>query len=273
MLTLFDNPFIQSAILPFVIALASGLLIAFIAPRWFGLILPVGFYPAAFLIAGLQLLPLTSTRKILILGMIAVFVVVMAIKLPLAVRRYVLPLLLIAAAVSWVLWPRLATAEGIAWAPLLTCVTYLYWLAIVTDYQQQPTSQLLTLVIMATTVAIIATLGSSALLGQLSGVLAATIGALLLVMLLTARLADTDLLILPAVLITGLISLAAVYYATLKWYTLIAVVILPLGGLYSPARTQAMVETGVAIGHHGASSGGYGLSGAGYLRRELLLTF
>lgn len=228
MLTLLDNPLVQSAVLPFIIALAAGLIFAFIAPRWFGLILPLGFYPAAFLISGLQLLPLTSTRKILILGLLAVVVVLAAIRMPLAVRRFALPLLMSGAAVAWVLWPRLAAGEGIAWLPLLIGIAYLYWLTVATDYQQQPTSQLLTLMVMATTVAIIATLGSSALLGQLSGVLAATIGALLLVMVLTARLADTDLLVLPATLIVGLISLSAVHYATLQWYTLFGVALLPL---------------------------------------------
>ena len=228
MITLFDNPIVQSAVLPFIISLACGLLVAFIAPRWFGLILPVSFYPAAFLISGLQLLPLTSTRKILILGLAAVMVAVLAMKLSLTVRRFGLSLIMVVVAVGWVLWPRLTTADGLTWLPLLTGVAYLYWLSITTDYQQQPTSQLLTLLVMATTVAVIAMLGSSALLGQLSGALAAAIGALLLVMLVTARLVDTDLLILPAVLITGLIGLAAVHYATLKWYTLFGVALLPL---------------------------------------------
>ena len=228
MLTLLDNPIVQSAVLPFIIALAAGLIFAFVAPRWFGLILPLGFYPAAFLISGLQLLPLTSTRKILLLGLAAVIVAVASIRLPLNVRRFFLPLLLLGAAVAWVLWPRVTNGAGIVWLPLLSGLAYLYWLAVVTDYQQQPTSQMLSLMVMATTVAIIATLGSSALLGQLSGVLAATTGALLLVMLVTARLTDTDLLILPAVLIVGLISLAAVHYATLKWYTLFGVALVPL---------------------------------------------
>lgn len=227
-MTLLDNPIIQSAVLPFIISLACGLLSAFVVPRWFGLILPLSFYPAAFLITGLQLLPLTSTRKILIIGMVAVIIVVIAIRLPLVVRRYGLSLLMIAAAVAWMLWPRLHAGGGFAWPPLLLAVAYLYWLHVATDYQQQPTSQLLTLLVMATTIAVLAMLGSSALLGQLSGVLAATVGALLLAMLLSARLVDTDLLILPAVLLSGLISLAAVHYATLKWYSLVGVALLPL---------------------------------------------
>jgi len=228
MITLLDNPIVQSAVLPFIVSLACGLLVAFIAPRWFGLILPVSFYPAAFLISGLQLLPLTSTRKILILGVVAVIVVVLAMKLPLAVRRLGLSLIIIVTAVAWVLWPRLTIGEGIVWMPLLTGVAYLYWLSVSTDYQQQATSQLLTLLVMTTTVAVIAMLGSSALLAQLSGALASAVGALLLVMRLTARMVDTDLLILPAVLITGLISLSAVHYATLKGYTLFGVALLPL---------------------------------------------
>jgi len=228
MVTLLDNPIVQSAVLPFIISLACGLLVAFVAPRWFGLILPLSFYPAAFLISGLQLLPLTSTRKILILGMAAVIIVVLIMKLPLAVRRYGLSLIMIVASVAWVLWPRLAIAGGFVWLPLLAGAAYLYWLSVTTDYQQQPTSQLLTLLVMATTVAVIAMLGSSALLGQLSGALAAAIGALLLVMMLTARMVDTDLLILPAVLITGLISLAAVHFATLKGYALFGVALMPL---------------------------------------------
>jgi hypothetical protein len=228
MLTLFDNPIVQSAVLPFIIALAAGLLVAFIAPRWFGMVLPLSFYPPAFLISGLQLLPLTSTRKILLLGLVAVVIVVASLRLPLAMRRYGLIVIMAVVSVAWVLWPRLVVGETFAWLPLLVGAAYLYWLFIITDRQQQPTSQLLTLLTMATTVAVLSMLGSSALLGQLSGVLAATMGALLLAMLLTGRLSDTDLLILPAVLIVGLISLAAVHYATLKWYSLVAVALVPL---------------------------------------------
>jgi len=228
MVTLLDNPIVQSAVLPFLTALALGLVLIFIVPRWFSLALPASFYPVAFLIAGLQVLPLNSTRKILVIGVLAVIAALAADKLSVAIRRYVFIAVVVTISIAWVLWP-VYTSNGINLMQLIGGMVYSLWLVVAIDYQHKhANTQQLTAMMLAASIAVIATLGASALLGQLSGALAAVLGALLLVLVLTNKPARSDLMVLPAVLLSTLLSLAAVFYSGLNWYSLISLGVLPL---------------------------------------------
>ena len=66
------NPVIQTAVVPFVVALTAGALLNRFGWYWAGLAVIIGFIACAWLIMDLKLVPLTSTRKIIMLGMIAV---------------------------------------------------------------------------------------------------------------------------------------------------------------------------------------------------------
>jgi len=230
MTTMLDNPLVQSALLPFIVALVLAIAIGVIAPRWQGLAVPSSFYLAALLISGAQILPLTSTRKILLLGLVAVIVeVFFALRHVGDRQRYFLLIVICSVAVSWILWPLLLQSEGLAWVPLLAAsLFYMLWSTLMVDSQPRQTPiRLLSLVILSGGVAIVATLGSSALLGQLAGAMAAALGGLLFVRLIFNRGMESEIF-LPAILITTLLGLVAVVYASLAWQSLLFLMFVPL---------------------------------------------
>ena len=69
---LLANPAIQSGIIPFLIALIAAWGLRRLGWVWSGLGFAIAYYVSVYLAAGFQLTPLTSTRKILILGMAAI---------------------------------------------------------------------------------------------------------------------------------------------------------------------------------------------------------
>jgi len=80
----------------------------------------------------------------------------------------------------------------------------------------------------AAATAIAATIGATALIGQLAGAIAAACGALLLMTMLAGKTWSNDMLLLPLILMTGLFGIAAVIYARLPWQSLIILMAVPL---------------------------------------------
>ena len=68
---LLSNPLFQSGIAPFGVSLLLGLIFYRLAGFWAGIAVVAGFYAAAWLVTDLKFFPLTSTRKILLLGLVA----------------------------------------------------------------------------------------------------------------------------------------------------------------------------------------------------------
>ncbi len=236
MFSLLDNPIIQSAALPFVAALGLGLLMIFLVPRWYSLAMALSFFPIAFLIAGFQLLPLNSTRKILVVGL-AVTVLVQSFKyFSQRVWRLVVLAILALVSVAWVLWPIYISGR-VTDVQLLLSMVFVASLLIMSDYQRAQSQSLqLSIMVLAGTVAVTATLGASALLGQLSGALSAVLGALLFISVVTNRSAGAEMMAPPAVLMAALFSLAAVFYSGLSWYSLVCltglslIILIPVSG-------------------------------------------
>ena len=65
-----NDPFVQSAVLPFLVALVAALLLGRIEPRWSGLALVCGVLVAV-QVMGIDLARLDSTTKIVLLGVAA----------------------------------------------------------------------------------------------------------------------------------------------------------------------------------------------------------
>jgi len=231
MSSLLANPFIQSAVLPFMATVVLAALINRVAGRWRGLAAAGGFYLSAALIAGLQVLPLTSTRKILLLGVLATVVALLFVwrKIHGQRRNGVLVIVAVVAAI-WVAWPVLMREQGLAWWTLVVAVmVYTGWILVSFDtLHAQVATQLLTLTAFAAATAIAATIGATALIGQLAGAIAAACGALLLMTMLAGKTWSNDMLLLPLILMTGLFGIAAVIYARLPWQSLIILMAVPL---------------------------------------------
>lgn len=226
-----DNVFVQSALIPFVVALIAALALRGAGAPWAGLGFPLAFGAAAYLIAGFQFLPLTSTRKILLAGAGAV---VVALTLDTLVRdrrlRLWLPAAAAAAVTLWVIWPVVTRTEGAALAGVIgPALAYTAWLTLGTDtLEPRPVRSVVAVLMLAIGTGISALLGATALMGQLGGAVAAAVGAYLLIFLWRGEFAPGRTLTLPATLLCALLGVAALHFARLPWYSLAPLTLIPL---------------------------------------------
>ncbi|WP_455209073.1 hypothetical protein [Kaarinaea lacus] len=227
---LLANPAIQSGIIPFAIALLAAWTLRRFGWVWSGLGFAVAYYTSVYLAAGFQFLPLTSTRKILILGIIAIALglTIDALKQKPHIISAVI-FVIAAAAVSWMIWPVVNRTEGAAfWIMLVTSIAYASWLTAASESLRNKTDQgaMLALALGLGT-GISAMLGASALLGQLGIAIGAIGGAYLLLQLLKQDAQLGSNFTLPVGLLNGLLGVGAVIYASLPWYSLLPLALIP----------------------------------------------
>lgn len=226
-----DNVFVQSALLPFAVGLIAALVLRRAGAPWAGLGFALAFGAAAYLVAGFQFLPLTSTRKILLAAAAAVLLGLVLDLLPRDRRlRLWLPAAGAAAAALWVLWPVLLRSEGaqIAWVAL-PALAYAAWLVTGTEVlDRTPVKTTVAALMLALGTGVSALLGATALMGQLGGAAAAAVGAYVLVFLWRGPYAPGRTLTLPATLLSALLGISAVQYASLPWFSLAPLALIPL---------------------------------------------
>lgn len=230
MSNLLTNPAVQSGIIPFIVALVAAWVLRRAGWLWSGLGFAIAYYVSVYFAAGLQFTPLTSTRKILILGIVTIGLglVIDALKQ----KPRFLPVIIFvasAAAVTWVIWPVVNREQGGAfWLMLLASILYAGWLTTATETLRTRTDRgaMLALALGLGT-GISAMLGASALLGQLGIAIGAIGGAYLLLQLLKQDILLGSNFALPVGLLNGLLGIAAVIYASLPWYSLLPLALLP----------------------------------------------
>jgi hypothetical protein len=227
---LLNNPFIQSAILPFCVSLIVALLLRPHGWHWAGLSAVAGFAATAYLLTDFQFFPLRSDRKIMLLGSGAL---VLGVLLDLLPWRRVAPLLLSLAAVGaalWLVWPLFRSREGMAlWGLAIGGAVYVAWLSATTESLRDKGLQAdAALFGLALGTGLSAVLGATALYGQLVSAIAAAVGARILLFLLGRPVAAGSLMVLPLVVVTALFGLGAVGYAKLPWYSLLPLMLVPL---------------------------------------------
>ncbi len=228
---LINNPVFQSALLPLVVAFVAGWLLRPLGWLWAGLGFAIAYAASVFVTAGFQFFPLTSTRKIFLLGAAAVLIGLLLDWSKLS-RRYV-PWLLAAlgvAATVWVIWPLLKRQEGLAfWIMLSATSFYVAWVIVWFEALQNKSMRASTAAVaLGVGTGIIAVLGASALLGQLGSAIGAAAGAFVLLLLFFNRVSLGSSFTLPVATLSALIGIAAVVYAGLTWYALIPIAIIPL---------------------------------------------
>lgn len=227
---LLSNPLVQSAVLPFGLGLVVALLLRPHGWYWAGLSAVAGFTATAYLLTDLQLFPLRSDRKILLLGAVALMLGALLDVLPW--RRMVKGLVVLGAAGSalWLLWPRFRFLEGLEfWGLAVAGTLYVVWLSVSTlGLRDQALKADAMLLALALGTGLSALLGATALYGQLGSAIAAAVGARLLLHLLGKPVAAGYLMLLPMVLVCALLGLGAVAYATLPWFSLAALALVPL---------------------------------------------
>jgi hypothetical protein len=244
---LLSRPEIQSAVLPFVVALLCYLgLKKFTASAWIWALF-AAFLVASSLINGITLTPLTGTRKIILLIIASCLVAGLA---PAVIQRVNLrrgtSAILGMLAILWVFWKVVARMEVTAMASLLAggvvLVVWLTWIfGRLTGSQAKLHGAGFSLLLGT---GLSATAGASALLGQLALSLSAASGAVLLAWVLVGNSAGTaqpnrSISTLPYALAPALLGLAAVIFAAVPWYTLIPLASIPLAAKLLPGKPDS----------------------------------
>ena len=227
---LLANPAIQSGIIPFLVAMLAAWGLRRLGWFWSGLGFAIAYYVSVYFAAGFQFIPLTSTRKILILGIIAI-VLGLAVD-SLKQKPVFLPVIMFiigTAAMSWVIWPVAARQEGgDFWIMLLPSLAYAGWLAASSEsLRNKPDEGAMVALALGLGTGISALLGASALLGQLGIAIGAIAGGYLVLLLIKQDIHIGSNFMLPVGLLSGLLGIAAVVYASLPWYSLLPLLIIP----------------------------------------------
>ena len=230
MMDLVNSPEMQTAVVPFAIALIVGLLLWRRYPdRVCAGVIP-GFVFSALLINGFNLTPLTGTRKIILVAVLAYCVSLLFElfnKQSATFKKSVYLLAMLAA--LWVVWPLLGRVDNlvsglIIAAGLLYVVLQVYYFQQFDNNRSKVIAGILSLGIATGASAILA---ASALYGQLSLAIVNAVVAIL-VLLIHSQFKTVSLLSYPASLLLGLLGLATMVFAELPWYTLAILVFIPV---------------------------------------------
>ena len=227
---LLANPAIQSGIIPFTISMLAAWGLRRLGWVWSGLGFAIAYYVSVYLAAGFQFTPLTSARKILILGIVSI-VLGLAVDF-LKQKPRLLPAVLFALgalAMGWVIWPVAARQEGGEfWMMLLPSLAYAGWLTASSwSLHSKPDQGAMLALALGLGTGISAMLGASALLGQLGIAIGAIAGGYIILLLLKQDIKLGSNFMLPVGLLSGLLGIAAVIYASLPWYSLLPLLLIP----------------------------------------------
>ena len=244
---LLNRPEIQSAVVPFAVALTCYLGLKKITPSAWIWALFTAFLVAASLINGFTFTPMTGTRKIILLVLASCLVagIFPAIIQRVSLRRGV-PAVIAILAIVWVFWKALARMEitsmlylllgGVA---LILCLTWLFG-----RLSSHPAKLHGAGFSMLLGTGLAAMVGASALLGQLALSMATASAAILLVWVLVGGAAGSSqpnryITAFPYALAPALFGLAAVIFARVPWYALILLASIPLAIQSIPGKPDS----------------------------------
>jgi hypothetical protein len=245
LLDLLNNPVVQGGVAPLVVGLI--LAAALNRVRLAGLAAAAGFFTAAYLAGSLSFSPLTATRKILLLAMLAPALGVVA-DIAFKPNRTAGLLLggLFAMASVWVFRsvhvqrpPAEAIALGGGFAAFV-----LWTVALIVTLHAEPLRAGAAGLALGLGTGIGAILGASAVLGLLGiGLAAGTGGFLLVAMIRGKRVAGGTTLALSVSVISALIGIGALVLAKSPWWSLVALALVPLAArLPVPDRAPAWLQ-------------------------------
>ncbi|MGD8567072.1 MAG: hypothetical protein PVJ39_03125 [Gammaproteobacteria bacterium] len=238
------NPAVQSGFIPLVVALICVFILKRAGWYWSGLAFAIAYFTSVYFTVGLQLTPLTSTRKTLILAIAAIvlgLVLDVVINVARQKPRVVFGALFAAGAcaVIWVVWPVASRQEGAElWLTLLPSMLYAGWITAGTQTLHDKSDEgAMVALAQGLGTGISALLGASALLGQLGIAIGAIAGAYLIMLVFNQEVKLGSNFTLPIGLLNGLIGVGAVLYASLPWYTLLPLVLIP-ATIYIPVTSE-----------------------------------
>ncbi len=228
---LLNNPAFQAGIAPFVIGLLAALVLRRLGGTWASLAVLAGFFTTVALITDISFSPLNSTRKIILLSLVAAAVGLLRDLLP--VKDRVTAVVLFAGgatAAVWVVWPVVQRQEWLGWITMGGGgALYAGWATVAFDGLRGRADR-------ASAAALAfgwgsggaALLGASAFLGQLGIAIGMASAALLFVIVVLGGARVGAPLTLPVGLVAALLGFAATIYAELPWYVLVVLASIPL---------------------------------------------
>jgi len=245
--SLLTRPEIQSAVLPFVIALALALGLRRLTTTAWLWALFTAFTVSALLINGFTLTPLTGTRKIILLLGAALLSAALlpGVLSKLRLQRPFIDLFCLLA-LAWVFWVVLARmpSEQIA----IHAAGFITLLVILQQSFERVSGNPAQLhgagLSLLLGVGLSATAAASALLGQLALALAAASGGAYLAWVIagsapSATGGKQPVVTLPYLLAALLLGLASVVFARLPWYALIPLALIPLVVSLVPVKSES----------------------------------
>jgi uncharacterized protein YqgC (DUF456 family) len=238
---LLAHPAFQAALAPLICSFVAALVLHRAGNLWQGMAVVVGIFVAILLITGLSFQPLTSTRKIILCTLVLPFLAVPLFRsnCP-AISRALLLSIAMGCAALWVAWPVLGREEGmVLWltggrVALFAAVigAGMSWLGGANAPRQGGVMLALGIGVGAS-----AFIAASALYGQLAFAVSASVGGLLLVVLLepSIKIFGVDkmrsglggLSLFAVAVPLGLIGGAATVYAQLPSMALIFLALIP----------------------------------------------
>lgn len=245
---LLNNPAVQSGIAPFVAAVIAAAMFRRIGLS--GLAIVTGFAVTVYMASDFNLSPLTSSRKIVLLGLSAALVGMLVDAFRPKLARAVLPILGGVAAL-WTAQRILQNQDVIhmfLWgAGCASYVAVLVWgMDRTLNRGAQYASSAAAALGFGTGAA--ALVGASALLGQFGLALGSAAFAHLLLQILTNKTFPTGrIFTFPLSLIAGLAACIAVLSAKLPWYVLIVLSGIPMAALFVPVPGRSLRIQGVLM--------------------------
>jgi hypothetical protein len=225
-----SHPAVQGGVAPFVAALAAATLLR--AFNLAGLAAATGFCVTAYLINGLAFDPLTAARRIILLGVAAAVVGVLADALARTARSAGVALgVAFGAAAVWVFWTALAhkSAREAALLGALAALAVGGTVALTHRLRDAPVRAGAAGLGLGLGAGVAAILGASATYGLYGIAIGAASGAFLLVQMVTNRRTDAGATFaLPVAAIATLFAVGAVVLAKLAWYAPVPLALVPL---------------------------------------------
>ncbi len=233
------HPVVQGAVMPFLAGLVASVVLAPL--RLAGLSAVAGFAAAVYLVVGFQFSPLTTVRKIMLLGLIAP-VVGIAADMAFKPTRTTAPLfgLILGAASVWVFLTVLRQRE-LAQAILLGGGTAIYvaWMVgLLLTLRDDSVRAGAASFALGLGTGVAAVFAASATLGLYAMALGTASSAFLLVQMLTGKRTFAGITFtLTSGLLAGLLGTATFYLAQLPWHALAVMALVPLAARVPvPAR-------------------------------------
>ncbi len=247
---LLNHPAIEAGIVPFTLALLLGFILPNRYTWWSTIVFAITYFFSAWLILDGRFTPLSSSRKLVMLGAGAVilgFIMPKLISNSKALQRILIVIAI--GATLWLIWPILS--RGDVWDQVnlaIGCGIYALWLCFAFfQLRDEDIATSVSASVLGFATGICALVGASSLLGELGIAIGASSAAVAL-FALSKRIDHSGGFYFPITILCTLIAIASAVYAKVPWYVLIALGAIPLAAMLFEWRYKPGVIRIIKLG-------------------------